>query len=850
MVARTKTRYRPKMLDDYLCGELLVPPSSKALGSTIDGFWNALELAVGSRGPVAMDMILGLPARGELVVSEAERLVRAFAAPLVADGHAVQYDLHTLPRPGQLGPYLHAHVLLSLFGLDQFDRIRRLETRWTPLFRSSGGKNDSATLMDWQQYWARTQNEFFRSLGLDPLRVPPDLGFPEVKLGPKRRRGDAAARLVLATHRDDRRAAYADDLKLLQAVSDRRLLIESHDVTSAIRSIHPTAPPDEIEDRTEQVLGTAVRIETRAGRFYAAEQDLAEWHQAFARAGKLTGAPCSLDLPLDPVGEDVSNPFIGWTGRDGKKLTVLAGGSAEAIIGDANSGLRGPLLDLINSLISDGLIPTLVVPELSSRFTLRHTIEEFGLPCVSLSALARPGLDHNDRLRPRVLIVFDSQAVPDRLLCDLLRIAEQSAAKTILIYDQSRQEQYRDNLLSLSLLQTFADAVVVSAPLPNTPPRRFSWRTLADKFGDHSPASIVEAFERRGSLSFGALGKEDAALQGRTPIIVPSNETARTVRQWIQGRDQLRHERLGQEPRLTLGQEPPLLSGDPVCLIRDGDGRAAGCFGHVYCDGSSSDRWWIEWQKPRGRTLVNDSAAIVHACALSFRTFCDAAAQGTLFGGQRGDAAVVYLTKPGHAERMMQVAAAHQLDVCVDPRIATDKAELVVLLARWRAAGRASAVAEAVMARGETSGDGDRLPPAPVLAGAGPARTSTRRNDPVKQTASAPISNPGAATAKDQVGGDAPAPRAAGVAEADRDHNETPEPSSSPMPDPGEATAKGLEDEDDLAPSEGDAAEADPDDDQTPEAASAPDMDDKEEEEDIVEMYWDEDDAAPEDPNI
>ncbi len=858
MVARTKTRYRPKMLDDYVCGELLVPPPSKALGSTVGGFWNALELAVGSRGPIGLDMILGLPARGELVVSEAERLVRAFAAPLVSDGHAVQYDLHTLPRPGQLSPYLHAHVLVSLFGLDQFDRIRRLETRWTPLFRSSAGKTDSATLMDWQQYWGRTQNEFYRSLGLDPLRVPPDLGFPEVKLGPKRRRGDAAARLVLTTYRDDRRAAYADDVKLFQAVSDRRLLIESHDVTSAIRSIHPTALPDEIRERTKKVLGTALPIKTQAGLFYAAKKNLAEWQQAFARAGELTRAPCSIDLPLDPEGEDVSNPFIGWTGRDGKKLTVLAGSSAAAVMGDASSGLRGPLHDLISSLFSDGLIPTLVIPELSSRFALRHMIDDFGLPCVSLSALARPGLARNGRPRSLVLIVFDSQAIPDRLLCDLLRIAEQSADKTILIYDQSRQEQYRDNLLSLSLLQNFADAVVVSAPLPNTPPRRFSWRTLADKFSEHSPASIVEAFEKRSSLSFGALGNEDALLQRRTPIIVPSNERARTVRQEILGGDQPRQERLGQEPRLMLGEEPPLLSGDPVCLIRDRDGRAAGCVGHLYCESSTSGRWWIEWQKPRGRTLVTDSAPIVHACALSFRTCCNAAAQGTLFGGQRGDAAVVYLTDLGHAERMMQFAAAHELDVRVDPGIARGKAELVVLLARWRAAGRAAAVAEAVLAHDETSGDGDRLPPAPVLGGSAPARTATRRNDPVRQAASAPISNPGAATAMDQVGEDAPAPRAAGVAEADRDHNETPEPASAPMPDPVEATAQDLEGEDNLAPSEGDAAEADSDDDQTWEAASAPDSDDQEEEdeteeekeEDIVELYWDEDDDVPKDPDI
>ncbi|MFD2648792.1 hypothetical protein ACFSX5_13455 [Devosia albogilva] len=711
-VARNSKRYRPRSADDRLAGDLLIPKASSELGAQVDTFWNALDMAVNSTGPIGLDLILGLPTQDELELSEAVRLVHEFADPIVADGHAVQFDLHALPRPAPLGDYRHAHVLISLFGLDELKRMRRLETQWTPIFRASPGGYHSENLTNWRGYWGEVQSTFFRSQGLNLLRVPADVGLPEVRLGPRRLRTDASARLELANHRANHRERFSDDMVFLTTLASHSLLLEYGDIHSSVRSIFPTISPRELKARTERLIGKATSVRTPVGNLYGTTASIGKWAKASSDANRLANTLCTYDtIGVRPVEQahDISAEPLSYCG---KRLTVLVGSAATALVGSGPFvDDSTPLANLIEYFQDQEISLTLAVPDLRSRYQVRHLIDKFKLRCVTVAGLLTWKKAAGEKPAGDVLLVFDTQAVPDSSFANLLENAATRFDRLILTFDQSKVEQHPTHFLAMSVMDRFAEPVFVPVPRPNVPPSRFSWAKLGSEFQHHHPLTITGMFERSGMLSFGSVVDVLADAGSGDQIIVPDARTAQTFREALLSRDQHRAERLAQEHKLTLAGGLDLLHGDIVCLTKDRYDLPAGTLGRVDFKGGREKRWSVQWAGSRAQVEANSDDPIVHACVLSLRLGINRA-----FGGADSMSRVwephsrlVYVTRLASAERLMRFAATEGgLPVVINPAVATSARGLAEALSSCRAVGLGAAIAHTILER--EGGVGDLLP--------------------------------------------------------------------------------------------------------------------------------------------
>lgn len=703
-IARTESRYRPQSRDDYIMGRLLVPQATSSLGSQVDTFWNRMDLVVTSTGPIALDLILGLPREDELEPSEAMRLLGEFAEPLVQDGHAVQFDLHALPRSADLGSYFHAHVLIGLFGLDGLRRIRRLETQWTAVFRASSGDHASANLPDWRRHWIETQSAFFRKQGLNWLRVPADVGLPEVRIGPRSLQRSSAVRLELARHREERQGHYRDDNVLLDTLASQLWLLEPGDVFSTLRSIFPLASTGELRMRTKKLLGSAIRLRTGVGHIYGTTATIKNWNAAYARAIHLADAPSSLGTAIDGVQDDEDTPdwFAPKEGPGGSRLAVMVADRTSTLFGTSIlSGQTEPVAHLIERYRAQAIPLKLIVPGLRSRFTVRHLIERYKLQCVTVASLLTLKMALAEKSAGEVWLVTDAQAVPDPIFADLLASAERYSSKLILLFDRSKLEQHPSHFLSTAVMQQLEKYTTVPLPTSNpSSPHQFSWDRLAARFEVAQPREITGIFEEFGLLSFESLDTAFDHFARVDQIIVPDDRTARAIRQDLLTRDLNRVERSAEEQRLTLPGEPAFLDGDLVCLARDRQGRdyrPAGALGRLRLRGSAAPRWEIEWDGSRSVSPAQSQDRLVHACALPLRLVMNGAAARSASTG-RDLSRVIHLTRPDRTDIVMRFAAASGgVPVVVDPAVAIDGVGLTQVLAMCRSAGRSAAVAQAIL---------------------------------------------------------------------------------------------------------------------------------------------------------
>ncbi|WP_162783803.1 hypothetical protein [Devosia naphthalenivorans] len=703
-VEATQAPYRAPSRKDYITGGLCLPHVSQRFGSGGEAAWNNLDRSVASPGPVAIDLILGLPRKSELQVSELVVLLQRFAAPIVQEGHMVQFDIHALQRDASVGPYRHAHVLIALFGKDAFGKPRRIRSPWAAVFRASQGLKRSQMLPDWRAHWRDTQNRFFEEIGRPEIKVPLELGPGEVRIGPFGRLLSPAADDALVSIRSELQRRFSDNDALIRALADRLWLFERGDVSSLLATLNPESSWVSLQLRCDDLLTSTVKVVERGRPVFGTPGSLRRVEALLTRAQRLyehldfvsARAPhdfanAAWEQELDPI----------WRAEGAERLSLIEGQDLAALVGDgAAEPDAGPLQTLIADYLAAGIGPTILVPDLQSRWRIQHICEDRAVRCETVRAFVAPNVTRSGSGKKLVLL-FDAQRASSPELAALLQKVEQEGHKLVLVFDRSQYGHPEIGICALAVLARLGVPSTLTAS-PQRSSDAFSWADHAQSLAVTDPAATLGIFAHQKRLGFYALEALMTAqfVQSALPacLIVGSQAEAKSINYQIL----VRRGRAPEQDRKTIiDREPSLLSvlrdGDPVYFASDwSEGKiAAGTLVRIIDIDRSNDLLTIEAIGGERLRLPNAAQVplrLAFAMPLQMAVGAARAARdpAKLFGRS-----LVYVSDSSVADQLVRFAALHNgLRLMINTGLAGSLRSFAALLSASRPTGVAKALAE------------------------------------------------------------------------------------------------------------------------------------------------------------
>lgn len=249
--------------DKPLHHEVILPDGSDKRLLDPAHLWNMAEKAERrSDSIVAKELLLALPAEGEVSLEHKITLARSFAREhFVKHGLAVQLDVHDgHPVPGAMAaerPNVHVHIMASTrrVELDHFasHKARDLD----PVVRAHDGRAFVASGDRWGELWREHQERHFERHGIETIVDPVAIHPERHGYGPRRRYGDRIEAAIHA-HRERNTEAARDPQRVLEHLRSTQRVFDGRALDRFLEAHLPAAERDGIK---AQVLGRLERAE-------------------------------------------------------------------------------------------------------------------------------------------------------------------------------------------------------------------------------------------------------------------------------------------------------------------------------------------------------------------------------------------------------------------------------------------------------------------------------------------------------------------------------------------------------------------------------------------------------------
>ncbi len=175
--------------------EVLLPEGAPESLADSSALWNAAENAEKRKdAQVAREIVLALPANGELGHEDRVELARSFAQDhFVAKGLAVQVDVHSphgAEGENERANY-HAHLLITTRRIEVEGVAAKKARDLDPVLKQGRGRAIVSEAEAWGATWRDHQNRYFAEHGLD-IRVDATSAVSQEHIGPVRMRAPDA----------------------------------------------------------------------------------------------------------------------------------------------------------------------------------------------------------------------------------------------------------------------------------------------------------------------------------------------------------------------------------------------------------------------------------------------------------------------------------------------------------------------------------------------------------------------------------------------------------------------------------------------------------------------------------
>ncbi len=332
---------------EHVGGGVLLPSGASADLHEPGALWRAAEAAERrSDAQVARQVLVSIPR--EVPHDRREALAREIAAPWVADGAAVQFDVHN-PTAADGGEQPHVHYLLSMRRVSDKGFAAKKAREWNDQFREQDGRAERERI-------SARANEFFAAHGisarLDPRTLaaqgddhPPEPQAPRADWQQWKRQGadpESAPATVAAVleHRGRRRSL---------AVAEAEAEAAAHEVADSARAAagQPAAPNPARTPEIPKIAPVPEETTAREGRTGRTPE------------GGATFIPPKPAPKPDPWAECVAgwkaDQAAAWQAeKAGREADRQAGRQSEAALREAHKSQRSRVFrDTRRSLVRD-----------------------------------------------------------------------------------------------------------------------------------------------------------------------------------------------------------------------------------------------------------------------------------------------------------------------------------------------------------------------------------------------------------------------------------------------------------------------------------------------------------------
>jgi Ti-type conjugative transfer relaxase TraA len=504
--------------------EVLLPEGADARFGECAVLWNAAEAAERRKdSQVAREIVLALPADGELSTENRIELARSFAQEhFVSKGLAVQLDVHAPHRDrgegegayaeGTGGDHTnwHAHLLITTRRIEG-DRLAAKKARdLDPEVRQAGARTLVTEAAVWGELWRAHQDRYFAEHGLG-LRVDATAAHPGEHIGPVRmRKVDSPAVARAEVLRAANEAAARDPEQVLEALTRNNATFTEGDLDRYLAK-HlgpwPGGTPDpeaarDIAATKAAVLGhqDVLALHDRetgeaAGRFTTIGVRQQE-RQALADGAAVAGARHHRGVAARHQEPALASRSLRDDQRAASEHAVAAGG-LKIIEGRAGTGKSFTLAAVrdAHEQAGDrvvGLAPTNAVAQDLKADGFR----EAGTVHAALFAIKNGrGLSWDKRT---VLVVDEAAMLDSRVTGELLAEARASGAKVILAGDDRQLASIERGGLFTELRKQHGAAEITEVTRQTVDWQRQAARDLAEGRFD----AAVQAFDRNGAVTW------------------------------------------------------------------------------------------------------------------------------------------------------------------------------------------------------------------------------------------------------------------------------------------------------------------------------------------------------------